>query len=178
MSVFFSHFLWLSVGRLGPNVGDGGCILPNASFPIQPNSTSSLPQAVPQMINQEPIMQQPFPSLQQSTSELSQMSLQHMRTSQTSSQSSQLAVSEVQRQSHQTDKVEQQLSLQVTSQQVLQWYWLFSNLYGLTYLLVTEEIGVIGSIGTHSEVMSWASSHSIIDKDTHESPHGVNLRIL
>ncbi|XP_042988793.1 flowering time control protein FCA-like [Carya illinoinensis] len=116
-SANFTPFSKEPFARLGPNVGDGGCILPNASFPIQPNSTSSLPQAVPQMINQEPIMQQPFPSLQQSTSELSQMSLQQMRTPQTSSQSSQLAVSEVQRQSHQTDKVEQQLSLQVTSQQ-------------------------------------------------------------
>lgn len=91
----------------------GGCILPNASYPQQPNPTSSLPQAVPQMANQEPVMQQPFPPLQQLPSELSQMSLQETRTPQTSSQLSQQAVSEVQRQFHQIEKVEQQLSTQV-----------------------------------------------------------------
>lgn len=90
----------------------GGCTLPNASYPLQP---STLPQAVSQMENQEPFMQQPFPPLHQSPSQLAQMPLQ-----QTSSQSSQLEVSEVQRQFHQTEKVEQQLSSQVTSQQVLQ----------------------------------------------------------
>jgi hypothetical protein len=83
----------------------GGCILPNASYPLQP---STLPQAVSQMENQEPFMQQPFPPLHQSPSQLAQMPLQ-----QTSSQSSQLEVSEVQRQFHQTEKVEQQLSSQV-----------------------------------------------------------------
>ncbi|KAE8009318.1 hypothetical protein FH972_005762 [Carpinus fangiana] len=100
--------------RQAPNLGEsmGGCFLPNASYPQQPNSTSSLPQAVPQMANQEPVMQQPFPPLQQLPSELSQMPLQETRTPQTSSQSSQQAVSEVQRQFHQIETVEQQLSLQ------------------------------------------------------------------
>lgn len=90
----------------------GGCSLPNAAYPLQPNSTSSLPQAIPHMTNQEPVMQQPFCPVQQPPSDMSQMPLQQNQTPQTSSQSSQLAVCEVQRQFHQTDKVEQQLNLQ------------------------------------------------------------------
>ncbi|KAL4602844.1 hypothetical protein ACB092_10G083000 [Castanea dentata] len=98
---------------LAPSLGNsmGGCI-PNASYPLRPNSTSSLPHSVSQMEKQEPFMQQPFPPLQQPPSQLAQMQLQQTRTTQTSSQSSQLEGSEVQRHSHQTEKVEQQLSSQ------------------------------------------------------------------
>ncbi|KAM4074096.1 hypothetical protein ACB094_10G067700 [Castanea mollissima] len=98
---------------LAPSLGNsmGGCI-PNASYPLRPNSTSSLPHSVSQMEKQEPFMQQPFPPLHQPPSQLAQMQLQQTRTTQTSSQSSQLEGSEVQRHSHQTEKVEQQLSSQ------------------------------------------------------------------
>ncbi|XP_065620027.1 flowering time control protein FCA isoform X1 [Quercus suber] len=104
---------------VAPGLGNsmGGCILPNASYPLRANSTSSLPQSVSQMEKQEPFVQQSFPPLQQLPSQLAQMPLQQTRTPQTSSQSSQLEGSEVQRQSHQTEKVEQQLSSQVNSQQ-------------------------------------------------------------
>nr|POE55935.1 isoform delta of flowering time control protein fca [Quercus suber] len=99
---------------VAPGLGNsmGGCILPNASYPLRANSTSSLPQSVSQMEKQEPFVQQSFPPLQQLPSQLAQMPLQQTRTPQTSSQSSQLEGSEVQRQSHQTEKVEQQLSSQ------------------------------------------------------------------
>lgn len=105
----------------------GGCSLPNAAYPLQPNSTSSLPQAIPHMTNQEPVMQQPFCPVQQPPSDMSQMPLQQNQTPQTSSQSSQLAVCEVQRQFHQTDKVKQQLNLQVSGQQVLQRYIMYGE---------------------------------------------------
>lgn len=165
--------------RLAPNLGEsmGGCFLPNASYPQQPNSTSSLPQAVPQMLNQEPVVQQPFPPLQQLPSELSQMPLQETRTPQTSSQSSQQAVSEVQRQFHQIEKVEQQLSSQVIVRRYYNDKWLFSTfVWGKLSIGLWENSWVIEGIGTHLGWSQLASSHKHVLTESCDSLHSMDLQ--
>lgn len=80
-----------------------GHILPNAPYPLQRFSSTSQPQAAALFVNQEPqtpnVNQQPFPPLQNPTSQLSQMPFQQTQNLQRSSQSFQ-AVPEMQKQMH------------------------------------------------------------------------------
>ncbi|XP_024933037.2 flowering time control protein FCA isoform X1 [Ziziphus jujuba] len=117
------------VVRRTTNPGDSmvGHNLPNAPYPLQHFSSTPQPQGVSLYANQEPqtpnINQQPFPSLQNPSSQLSQMPLQQTQNLQRSAQSFQ-AVPEMQKQMHliqpSMESLEQQQWSQGSGQQTPQ----------------------------------------------------------
>lgn len=108
----------------------GGCILPNASYSMPQISTNPQPQVVSHMTKQElvapHIAEQPLPSVKQSPSKLSQIPLQHTLNPPKCFQSSQQAVSEMQKE---TQNLEQQQTTQIPMPEVV------INVYLVTILV-------------------------------------------